>query len=228
MINLHSAIIRRSCFALFVIPFFAVAALAGGGGGGATIAAPSVVDSLGPIEVPGVTIANFGVVDGHIFRGEQPGKDEFRQLAALGIHTIIDLRLDAKSSSRERAEAAGLKYINIPIDDHSEPSDDQAAAFLDAVKEAGDSPVYVHCAGGRHRTGSMIAVYRMVKNGWSIDRAYQEMLNYDFYTRYGHGGFKTYVFDYYKRMTDNPKSVPAAFCLPAPDVAAAAPATAPE
>jgi protein tyrosine phosphatase (PTP) superfamily phosphohydrolase (DUF442 family) len=174
--------IRKALVATFAIPIFAFAALAGGGGGGAvTVAAPTVADSLGPMNLTGITIKNFGVVDGRIFRGEQPGKDEYTQLAALGVKTVIDLRLDAKSSSRELAEAAGLTYVNIPIDGHGTPTDDQATAFLKAVDGTAGT-VYVHCAGGRHRTGSMVAVYRMTHNGWTVDQAYAEMEAYDFYT----------------------------------------------
>ena len=204
--------LRKALVASFAIPIFAFAALAGGGGGAAApVAAPTVADSHGPMDLTGITIKNFGIVDGRIFRGEQPGKDEYTQLAALGIKTVIDLRLDAKSTSRERAEAAGLTYVNIPIDGHGTPTDEQAAAFIKAVDEAG-GPVYAHCAGGRHRTGSMVAVYRMTHNGWSIDQAYAEMEAYDFYTRNGHKGFQTFVYDYYSRMKANPASVPVAQC----------------
>jgi hypothetical protein len=57
----------------------------------------------------------------------------------------------------------------------------------------------------------MIAVYRMAKDGWTIDQAYDEMLKYDFYTGGGHEGYKTYVEDYYRRMTGDPSSVPVAY-----------------
>ena len=41
--------------------------------------------------------------------------------------------------------------------------------------------------------------------------AYKEMLAYDFYTSGGHEGFKTYVDNYYHRMTSDPSSVPVAY-----------------
>jgi protein tyrosine/serine phosphatase len=157
--------------------------------------------SMGPMKAAGISISNFGVVDGHLFRGAQPKDDDFAALKALGVDTIIDLRLDAKKDSRQLAEAAGLKYVNIPIDDHGAPTDADAAAFVKAVDDPANGIVYAHCAGGRHRTGSMVAVYRMVKDGWTIDQAYDEMLAYDFYTSNGHGGFKTFVYDFYNRMT---------------------------
>jgi tyrosine-protein phosphatase SIW14 len=193
---------------LFVLPLVAAAALAGQP---VAIAAPTTANSMGPLNLSGVDIDNFGVVDGRIYRGEQPASDQYSTLAALGVKTVIDLREDAKSSSRASAEAAGLRYINIPIDGHGTPTDEQARTFVEAATNAENGAVYVHCAGGRHRTGSMIAVYRMAIDGWSLDKAYNEMLAYDFYTSNGHKGFKTYVEDYFKRMTADPASVPVAF-----------------
>jgi tyrosine-protein phosphatase SIW14 len=204
----------RIASALFVLPLVAAAALAGQP---VTIAAPTTANSMGPLELSGIELDNFGVVDGRIYRGEQPKKDEYSALAALGVRTVIDLREDAKSTSRASAEAAGLRYINIPIDGHGTPTDEQARIFVEAATNAENGSVYVHCAGGRHRTGSMIAVYRMAINGWTIEKAYDEMLAYDFYTSNGHKGFKTYVEDYFERMTADPTSVPVAFKVAATD-----------
>ena len=168
------------------------------------------LDSFGPLRAAGIGLENFGIVDGRIYRGAQPGKGDYRALAGLGVTTIIDLRLDSKSDARRNAEAAGLRYVNIAIDDHGQPTDSDVTAFLKALDDSPAGKVYVHCAGGRHRTGSMIAVYRMVRDGWTLARAYDEMLAYDFYTRLGHGGFKTFVDNYWLRMNADPASVPAA------------------
>jgi protein tyrosine/serine phosphatase len=169
------------------------------------------VSSMQPISLQNVSISNFGVVDGRIYRGEQPGKKDYSALASIGVKTIIDLRDDALQSSSKYAKAAGLNYVNIPIDGHGTPTDAEAAEFLKIVNNPSSGVVYVHCAGGRHRTGSMIAVYRMTEDGWTIDQAYKEMLAYDFYTGGGHEGFKTYVFDYFKRMTSAPSTVPVVY-----------------
>lgn len=187
-----------------------VATLAG------TPAALAVKDSNGPIAMPGAQIDNFGVVDGRIYRGEQPKKDDFLALKEIGVTTVVDLRLDAKKDSRKLAEAAGLKYVNIGIDGHGQPTDADVARFISLLDTNPSEKFYVHCAGGRHRTGSMIAIYRMVRNGWDIERAYGEMLAYDFYTRNGHKGFKTYVYDYSARLQQDPASVPVSPMAPAP------------
>lgn len=190
----------RAVAVALVLPFFAMSALAGGGGKPVASSAAELIstgaNSLGPIELSGIAIDNFGVVDGHIFRGGQPGKGDYSALAAIGVNTIIDLRADSKSSARHDAEAAGLRYINIGIDGHGTPSAAQASAFIAAVDDPANGVVFTHCAGGRHRTGSMIAAYRMSHDGWTLDQAYNEMLGYDFYTGGGHGGFKKFVESY--------------------------------
>ena len=145
-----------------------------------------------------VTVENFGKVNDHIYRGGQPTADNFRQLAGFGIKTVVDLRGDSKPDSKALAEGAGLRYIHLPMEPKQYPRPDAAQRFLEIVNDQSNWPVYVHCAGGRHRTGAMIAVYRITIDGWDIDRTYQEMKDYDFYTRLGHGCYRDYVKDYYR------------------------------
>jgi protein tyrosine/serine phosphatase len=147
-----------------------------------------------------VPIDNFGQVNDHIYRGSQPEDENYRQLATFGIKTIVDLRGDNERESKALAEEAGMRYINLPLADKQYPQADAAEKFLEIVKDEANWPVYVHCAGGRHRTGSMIAVYRMSVDGWDLDRAYQEMKDFDFYTSRGHSCYKTYVQDYYRNL----------------------------
>jgi len=148
-----------------------------------------------------VGVSNFGKVEEFYYRGAQPKDDEYDRLAALGIKTIIDLRNDPKDYAKSKAETAGLKYVNLPMSDKDYPANDAADKFLSLVNDKGNWPVYVHCAGGRHRTGAMTAVFRMKIQGWNVDQAYDEMKDYDFYTRWGHKAMKTFVFDYYRGLS---------------------------
>jgi len=149
---------------------------------------------------PNISIKNFGKMDDRFFRGAQPDEKDYKALADLGIKTIIDLRDDPTSYEKRDAEAAGMRYVNIPMSDSSRPRDEQIAQFLKLVDDPATGAFYVHCAGGRHRTGVMGAVYRMTHDGWDFDQAYKEMKNYDFYTRFGHGSLKDYVQDYYGEL----------------------------
>jgi tyrosine-protein phosphatase SIW14 len=145
-------------------------------------------------------VENFGKVNENFYRGAQPEEDQYEQLAGLGVKTILDLRHDPKSYAKTMAERAGLRYINLPMSDTKYPPEEQVKQFLELANTAENWPMFVHCAGGRHRTGAMLAVYRMTNEGWDINRAYEEMKDYDFYTRWGHKAMKTFVFNYYKEL----------------------------
>ena len=146
--------------------------------------------------VTNVNIKNFGQMDDRFFRGAQPKESDYKQLAALGIKTIIDLRNDAKPYAKQSAEAAGMKYVNIAMSDKDYPPSEKIAEFLKLVDDPTTGKFYVHCAGGRHRTGVMGAVYRFNQYNWNYDQVYAEMKKYDFYTRWGHGDMKKFVQDY--------------------------------
>jgi len=145
-----------------------------------------------------VGVENFGQVTDFYYRGSQPKGEEYNQLATIGVKTIIDLRDDPKDYARELTQQAGMKYINFPLSDKDYPPPDAASKFLSLVNDKENWPVYVHCAGGRHRTGAMTAVFRMSVQGWDANRAYEEMKDYDYYKRFGHKAMKDYVFDYFR------------------------------
>ena len=145
---------------------------------------------------PNIRVKNFGQMDDRFYRGGQPEERDYKDLAALGVKTIIDLRDDPTSYEKRDAESAGMRYVNIPMSDSSRPRDEQIDQFLKLANDPATGPFFVHCAGGRHRTGVMGAVYRMTKYGWDFNQAYKEMEAYDFYTRWGHGALKDYVKDY--------------------------------
>jgi len=153
--------------------------------------------SLGAKSSGDVSVKNFGKVNSNYFRGGQPDNQGFGDLKRIGVRTVIDLQAGDRQDEESQVRSLGLNYINIPMDDHDRPYDEQVQKFLSLVKDQKNWPVFVHCAGGRHRTGAMTAVYRMTTQGWDADQAYREMKDYGFYTSWGHGGYKDYVFDYY-------------------------------
>ena len=145
-------------------------------------------------------VKNFGKVNDHIYRGGQPSNKEYTELAALGIKTVIDLRDEPEKYARRSAEGAGLRYINIQLNAKRPPTEAESDKFLQLVNDQRNWPVFVHCAGGRHRTGVLLAVYRMEMDGWDARRAYHEMKDFKFYSSYGYGDMKDFVFGYYDRM----------------------------
>lgn len=152
-------------------------------------------------QFPQIKISNFGQMDEYLYRGEQPGQEDYKVLADLGIKVIIDLRNDPLAYAKQAAEAAGMRYVNIPMSDKKRPEDAQIEQFLAVTKNKADGPFYIHCKGGRHRTGVMGAVYRFTYDGWTYDQIYKEMKDYDYYSRWGHGALGEYVEDYCKNIS---------------------------
>jgi protein tyrosine/serine phosphatase len=150
-----------------------------------------------------VKIKNFGQMDERFFRGGQPKEVEYKELAALGISTIIDLTDNPKAYEKPRVEALGMHYVNIPMSDTSYPESAKIEQFLKLTGDPTTGKFYVHCAGGRHRTGVMGAVYRFNNYHWNFDQVYSEMKKYDFYTRWGHGNMKKFVEDYAANIDQN-------------------------
>lgn len=149
---------------------------------------------------PNIKIDNFGQMDENFYRGARPKPEDLKALADLGVRTIIDLTDNSREREQPAVEAAGMRYVNIPIVDKSYPSMAQAEAFLKVVNDPATGKFYVHCAGGRHRTGVMGAVYRFNHDHWSFDQAYAEMKQYDFYTSNGHGKQLDFIQDYWKQF----------------------------
>ena len=150
-----------------------------------------------------IHIRNFGKMDDRFYRGAQPDESDYKDLKALGVKTVIDLQDHPTNYEKRDVEALGMRYVNIPMSDSSYPKEESINAFLKLVNDPATGVFYAHCAGGRHRTGVVGAVYRFNVNHWTYDQAYSEMKDYDFYTRFGHGDLKTYVEDYAKRTPAN-------------------------
>jgi len=154
-----------------------------------------------------IKIKNFGKMDDRLYRGAQPKEEDYKDLAALGVKTVVDLQDSPTGYEKRAAETQGMRYVNIPMSDSSYPKQESIDAFLKLVNDPATGVMFIHCAGGRHRTGVMGAVYRFNVNHWNLDQAYTEMKDYDFYTRFGHGDLKTFVEDYSRKM---PATSPAA------------------
>lgn len=143
-----------------------------------------------------IGIDNFGQVNSNYYRGAQPKRGDYARLAGLGVKTVIDLTQDGDAQEANLVQAAGMSFCRIPMTTHEPPSKDKVAQFLKLVDDPAHQPVYVHCQGGRHRTGVMTAVYRMTKEHWTADQAFAEMKKYRYGADFLHPEFKQFVQGY--------------------------------
>lgn len=118
----------------------------------------------------------FYQVDEGLYRGGQPSDDGLRQLQRKGIKTVISLRQPSKAREQERrlVEQLGMRWVSIPMWFWWRPSDRQVQQFLEVAADPAQRPVFVHCQQGWNRSGILVAIYRMVAQGWPARRAYAE------------------------------------------------------
>ncbi|HJZ96575.1 MAG TPA: tyrosine-protein phosphatase [Candidatus Solibacter sp.] len=135
------------------------------------IAAPSVDQIRG--------IPNLHAVNGQIYRGGQPSAEGFRNLAAAGFKTILDLREDDQRGKDEKklVKALGMHYVNVPMKGMKKPEDKQVSKALKVLHDEKSGPIFVHCKRGADRTGVVLACYRMEHDRWDHQQALSEARN---------------------------------------------------
>jgi protein tyrosine phosphatase (PTP) superfamily phosphohydrolase (DUF442 family) len=123
-----------------------------------------------PIQQEGVP--NLHRVSDTLYRSAQPSAEGMRNLKAMGIKTIVNLR--SFHSDRDMMKGTGLAYEHIYMKAWH-PEEEDAVRFLRIVTNPKGAPVLVHCQHGADRTGAMCAIYRVAVQGWSKEEALKEM-----------------------------------------------------
>jgi len=122
-------------------------------------------------------LPNLHRVADDLYRGAQPTAEGFRELQAMGVKTVINLRFFF--NDREAITGTDLAYEEIPMNTwHAE--DEDVVRFLQLVAARERGPFFVHCHYGADRSGLLIGAYRIVVQGWSKEDAIAEMTQGEF------------------------------------------------
>lgn len=123
-------------------------------------------------------VRDFGEVTPLLYRGAQPTKQGFEELAKMGVRIVVDLR---GKSEGEKETVTSLGMVYEPISWFCmRPKDVLIARFLRLIRDNPEKKIFVHCTTGIDRTGMMVAAYRMADQGWSAQEAMAEMKEFGF------------------------------------------------
>ena len=119
---------------------------------------------------------NFYRVDEMLFRSAQLDEGDAAKLHELGIKSIVNLRHFSRGGDR-RAFGNQFWLANKPLQSW-EIKPAQIADVLRTIRERQkEGAVLVHCYHGADRTGLVVAMYRVIYQGWSLDVARSEMID---------------------------------------------------
>jgi protein tyrosine phosphatase (PTP) superfamily phosphohydrolase (DUF442 family) len=172
----------------------------------ASASAPSVMQSTSGQKLQIVGIHNAGKTTDVLYRGAQPNEQGLSELKRMGIATIIDLRAEDREKvewERKRAESLGMRFVYIPVNGWSAPTDQQVSEFLSVIRSDPQQKIFVHCLFGSDRTGVFVATYRMAFQKWPADLAIKEMYFFGFKGTW-HPAMKTFVHDFPSRLKFEP------------------------
>jgi tyrosine-protein phosphatase SIW14 len=127
-------------------------------------------------------LSNFYQVSDSLYRSAQPGREDFNEITAYGIKSVLNLRHDRSDSLS--AGVNRLKIYRVPVITASF-SDAEMIEALRIIRNA-PKPLLVHCRHGADRTGTVMALYRIIFQNWSKEEAIAEMKKggYRFHRRY--------------------------------------------
>ncbi|HEY5999195.1 MAG TPA: tyrosine-protein phosphatase [bacterium] len=135
-------------------------------------AAPRPAEWAQPIAREGVP--NLFKVTDTLYRSAQPTAAGMKSVEALGVRTVINLR--AFHSDAKEVEGTALLNEELSVKTwHLE--DEDVVRVLRLLRDPARGPYLVHCQHGADRTGTMIAMYRMVVQGWPREKAIDELVN---------------------------------------------------
>ncbi|CAZ98473.1 dual specificity protein phosphatase family protein [Zobellia galactanivorans] len=111
----------------------------------------------------------YQVSDG-LYRSEQPSKKGMKEVEALGIKSILNLR--RHKTNEKKLKDSDLHLDRIPLKAALLNEEDVFTAL--SLIDRAEKPLLVHCWHGSDRTGAIVAAYRMVFDNWSKERAIAE------------------------------------------------------
>lgn len=116
---------------------------------------------------------NLQVPRSQIYTSGQPSETGFREAAALGVKTVVNVLPERECWKAETAvvQNNGMRYVAIPFSTTN--FDKQTIRKFDSVMKSARKPLLIHCSTGNHAGGLWFA-YRVLIEKASSEIALKE------------------------------------------------------
>jgi protein tyrosine phosphatase len=128
------------------------------------------------------SVSNLYLVDTGVYRCAQPDAAAFAELEQMGIREALNLRYLVSNDKPASATTLTLHQVKMVA---ANSDWDKLVRALRIIKNR-KGPIVIHCKHGADRTGLIVALYRIVFQGWSKENAIDELENggFNFHTVY--------------------------------------------
>ena len=113
-----------------------------------------------------------------LYRSAQPDDDGFKALEKQGIKSVLNLREYHRDDNEAQGTSLNLYRIRLAAGKVTAQDLMECLLLIDKAPK----PILVHCWHGSDRTGIVCAAYRIVIQGWSPEKAEEELKD----ERFGH------------------------------------------
>lgn len=132
---------------------------------------PAARPATWAVAVTAKNVENLYRVEPDLYRSARPETAGFHELVALGVKTVLDVE---SPGDDVLARGSALKLFHVPMTAFG-LRDDRVLQALRIMADPANRPIVIHCHLGADRTGALVALYRVVVEGWSKQDAIREM-----------------------------------------------------
>jgi protein tyrosine/serine phosphatase len=146
-----------------------------------TAVALGVLSAGGVLTYKTVRWKNFAEVsEGRVYRsGQLAGWQLERAIKKYGLRRVVALNKEKVDEEREICNRLGVEYYHFPMPSDGRGAPEQFTAVYRMLNETDSKPLLVHCNAGVARTGVAVALYRILYEGWSTEKALDELRGFE-------------------------------------------------